>query len=43
MNLEKHEQALIKTYRQASRIKKQLIWLLLHDDMKQKGRRIFFN
>ena len=43
MTLQKHEKALIRSYRKINRTKKQLVWILIKDGMHQQGLRIFFN
>ena len=42
LNLAKHEQALITSYRKLGRIKRQLIWILVKDGMQQQGLSIVF-
>lgn len=43
MTLERHEKALIRSYRKIDRTKKQLVWILIKDGMQQRGLRIFFD
>ncbi len=43
MELEKHEEALIWSYRQIDRKRRQIIWHVIQGGMRQRGLRIFFN
>ena len=43
MTLEKHEKALILSYRQIDRKWREVIWAAIKCGMQQKGLRIFFD